>query len=94
MLSKQCRGPTTHVTFRIPLPLTATHVTLVGEFNGWNETATPLQRTPEGWSTTLELPRGRTFQYRYLADGRWLNDWAADHYVPNELGGDDSVVRT
>ena len=30
---------------------------------------------------------------RYLLDGqRWDNDWAADAYVRNDFGGDDSVV--
>lgn len=23
---------------------------------------------------------------------RWENDWAADAYLPNDLGGDDSVI--
>ena len=95
MLQKRPSGPAVRVTFRIPALLKAHTITLVGEFNNWNETATPLAQTPEGWATTLELPANREFEYRYLADGRtWLNDWSADRYVPNELGGDNSVVRT
>jgi len=32
--------------------------------------------------------------FRYLVDGeRWENDWAADAYVPNPFGGEDSVVE-
>jgi hypothetical protein len=41
----------------------------------------------------IELPAGRTYQYRYLVDGdRWENDWQADAYAPNDYGGDDSVI--
>ncbi len=95
MLRKQKLGATTTVTFSIPAIIKASTVTVVGEFNGWNETATPLNKTTDGWTITLDLPRGREYQYRYLADGHvWMNDWNADYYVPNALGGDDSVVRT
>lgn len=95
MLNKRIDGSQTRVTFRIPAPLKAQTITLVGEFNDWSQTATPLTLTPEGWITTLDLPRGHEYQYRYLADGQtWLNDWSADSYVPNELGGDNSVVKT
>lgn len=95
MLQKHTHGPTTAVTFRIPAPLKAKRITLVGEFNNWSETATPLNPSADGWSITLELPQGHEYEYRYLADGaNWLNDWDADRYVPNELGGANSVVRT
>jgi hypothetical protein len=42
---------------------------------------------------TVDLAAGRAYRFRYLLDGqRWDNDWAADAYVPNSFGGDDSVV--
>ena len=45
------------------------------------------------FQATLELPAGRRWRFRYLLDGqRWENDWAADDYLPNVHGGDDSVV--
>jgi hypothetical protein len=46
-----------------------------------------------GFSVTVELEVGRAYRFRYLLDGvRWENDWAADAYVPNSYGEDDSVV--
>ncbi len=46
-----------------------------------------------GFSLTVDLDAGRIYRFRYLLDGqRWDNDWAADAYVPNSFGGDDSVV--
>ena len=42
----------------------------------------------------MELAAGRRWRFRYLLDGaRWENDWAADDYVANEFGGEDSVVE-
>ena len=67
---------------------------LVGDFNDWSRTAHPLRREGEWFSTELELEPDRTYRYRYLLDGdRWENDWAADGYLPNEHGTDDSVAE-
>jgi len=46
------------------------------------------------FALTLSLKVGRAFRFRYLLDdGRWENDPAADAYVPNPFGGEDSVVQ-
>ncbi len=84
------------VTFGMPAIEGCQQLCLVGDFNDWKETATPMQQAADGtWSVTLELSPGREYQYRYLADGQaWHNDWAADAYVPNPYGSDDSIVVT
>jgi hypothetical protein len=57
--------------------------------------ATPLRLGDHGWSVSLELEAEKAYQYRYLVNGNdWYNDWRADSYVPNEYGGDNSVVVT
>jgi 1,4-alpha-glucan branching enzyme len=67
----------------------------VGDFNGWDTSATPLRLGDHGWSVSLELEAEKAYQYRYLVNGNdWYNDWRADSYVPNEYGGDNSVVVT
>ena len=68
---------------------------LVGEFNEWNETATPMTKADDGsWSVALTLDSNRDYQYRYLADGYlWLNDWEADSYTRNNFGSDNSVLN-
>ncbi len=46
-----------------------------------------------GHEVTVELPAGASYRFRYLLDdSRWANDWAADDYVSNGYGSDDSVV--
>jgi hypothetical protein len=47
------------------------------------------------FSVTLTLEGGRSYRFRYLVDGhRWENDPAADGYIPNEYGSEDSVITT
>ncbi len=66
---------------------------LVGDFNEWDETATPLKKIKGVWKTTLQLEKDQEFQFRYLINGtKWHNDWEADRYVPNNVDGDNSVV--
>jgi 1,4-alpha-glucan branching enzyme len=85
---------TVRVTFELPAAVTAEHIALCGEFNDWSETASPMRLARNGrWHTMLPLQQGRSYRFRYLADGeRWINDWAADDYVANPFGGDDSVI--
>lgn len=84
------------VTFRLPKEAApeAAQVTLVGDFNQWNEEQTPMQKTKNGdFTVTLELACDQQYKFRYLIDNNhWENDWQADAYVPNCYGSDDSVV--
>jgi 1,4-alpha-glucan branching enzyme len=72
----------------------AKNVHLVGDFNGWDQNTTPMKRLKNGtFTATLALQPNKEYRFRYLVDrGRWENDWAADKYVPNDHGSDDSVV--
>jgi hypothetical protein len=52
------------------------------------------RRKDGSFSLTLSLPAGQQYRYRYLLNGdRWENDPAADGYVPNHYGSDDSLVK-
>ena len=83
------------VTFELSSALWAERVNLVGEFNDWDTTATPMvrSRSDANWKATLELPEGQSYRFRYLVDGKeWLNDWHADDHIENPYGSYDSVV--
>jgi 1,4-alpha-glucan branching enzyme len=95
MRKQSRRGGSCKVTFEFPAEIGATEVHLCGDFNDWSPTATPMKRRKDGsFSAAIVLDPGKRYRFRYLLeDGRWENDWAADDYVANEFGGEDSVVE-
>lgn len=83
------------VTFSIPAGWASKSVALVGDFNDWNEKSDKLEKKGDQWEVTMRLKPETTYRYRYLVDGeKWENDDAADQYVPNDFGSEDSVVIT
>jgi len=83
-----------HGTFNVDPQVGAQTAALCGEWNDWSADADVMHRDAEGgFSLTVDLDAGRAYRFRYLLDGqRGDNDWAADAYVANDFGGDDSVV--
>ena len=98
MLKKQHlkSKPICKVTFYTPAEIEAENVTLVGDFNDWDEQATPMEALKDGrFKVTLNLDADAEYQFRYLINGsEWHNDWEADQYEPNPFSGDNSVVIT
>lgn len=96
MLSKSYSktGQVCRTTFRLPAEVGAQEVALCGEFNDWDAEANPMKQLKDGsFSATVSLTTGQSYRYRFLLDGeRWENDWDAEAYLPNEFGGEDSVV--
>lgn len=88
---------TCKVTFELPdaAATGALSVHLVGDFNNWSETTTPMKRSASGnWSIVMTLQSGREYYFRYLIDGHfWENDWNADRYAQSPYSdADNSVV--
>lgn len=88
-------GRSCRVTFDLPPEAKANRVALCGEFNDWSNTATAMKLRKDGrFSITISLPVGQAYRFKYLLDEtRWENDWAADGYVPNSFGTEDSLVK-
>ncbi len=89
--------PVCKVTFNLlkEEAVSAETVNLVGDFNNWDTSATPMKKFKNGkFSVTLDLKTGREYQFRYLMDGeRWENDQNADKYIPiPDLNAENSVV--
>jgi 1,4-alpha-glucan branching enzyme len=81
--------------FYLPASFWADTIHLVGDFNNWETTATPLKLDDTCWNVTLELDADRAYEYRYLVNNTdWVNDWQADRFTSSESGGDNSVVVT
>jgi 1,4-alpha-glucan branching enzyme len=72
----------------------ASSILLVGDFNNWHISETPLKKAKTGtWSVSLDLETGKHHQFRYLIDGtNWENDPEADKFIPSGLGSENSVI--
>ena len=56
----------------------ASEVLVAGDFTRWQSGAIPMRRDANGWWVlSLELPAGE-HHFRYLADGVWYTDFAAN----------------
>ncbi|NNE42776.1 MAG: DUF3459 domain-containing protein, partial [Gemmatimonadetes bacterium] len=68
---------------------------LVGEFNGWDQAATPMT-DPDGdgmYECTVKLSPGK-YAYKFLVDGvNWLEDPNATDTVDDGYGGVNSLIN-
>ncbi|ADZ89766.1 isoamylase early set domain-containing protein [Marinomonas mediterranea] len=72
----------------------AKKVALVGDFNGWDDKATPMRKQKTGvFASTLNLDVDADYQFRYLVDGEiWMNDESADGYAQSPVSHDANCV--
>lgn len=95
MIEKQrkARSRKVKVRFSIPKEWMDRAVSVVGDFNDWDPTATPLRKKGGVRTVAVELEAGRTYRFRYLDElGRWHDDPAADDVAANDLGGFDCIL--
>lgn len=89
--------PVCKVTFRFTKEMVegAENVTLVGDFNNWDEKALEMKKLKSGeFTSLLELEKGKAYEFRYLVNGTdWFNDLDADRYVSNRFGAENCVVE-
>jgi 1,4-alpha-glucan branching enzyme len=79
------------VEFRFFRP-DASHVNVAGDFNGWKEQGMSMRPDGEGWWVAVaELPPGE-YRFRYLADGRWFTDFAANGVEASPAGWNGVLV--
>ena len=67
-------------------------IILTGDFVGWDEHQLKMNKTPDGWSCKINLPPGR-YEYKFIADGKWLHDPANDHKIKNEHDTYNSILE-
>lgn len=82
------------VTFSIPEQWAEKDVKLVGDFNDWDKESDSLEKKNKKWEITMRLKPENDYRFKYLIDGsKWENDDAADSYISNDFGSEDSVVE-
>ena len=70
----------------------AREVFLSGDFNNWSRKAHALKSDGNGrWRRTVMIPPGK-YEYKFLADGQWMQDPRNDQTCPNGFGTFNSVV--
>jgi hypothetical protein len=82
------------VRFDLMLPNAVQEVALVGDFNGWDEHATPMVRRRDdgAWSAKVPLSPGRHV-YAFVIDGRrWLVDPLAPQVPDGGYGPANAVI--
>ena len=64
----------------------AQHVSLAGDFNGWDTASHAMKKDSAGvWKRSVNLAPG-SYQYRFFVDGAWQNDPQSTNCVPNPFG--------
>lgn len=80
-----------HVVFRAP---TATHVSVVGDFNAWDTHSDAMSRDPVTglWSHTLALRPGRHVYAFVIDDSVWMRDPRSPEASDADFGRPGSVL--
>ncbi|MFD0862807.1 isoamylase early set domain-containing protein [Sungkyunkwania multivorans] len=86
--------PVCKVTFTVPAK-EANKVSVIGDFNDWNAEVSSLKKLKNGnFKGTLNVPANNSYEFKYLVDGAYWNDEAADRYQWNDYAGaENSVVE-
>jgi len=70
----------------------AREVSLVGDFNGWDPAAHPLEPDRDGWwQVEIQLLAG-SHQYAYLVDGKTMAPADAEALVDDGFGGKNGLI--
>jgi len=70
-------------------------VHLVGDFNDWSRTSTPMKALKNGdFKVIRDLEPGQNYEFRYLINNKvWYNEWEADEYILGHFGKDNCVIE-
>ncbi len=84
----------TEVTFEFARE-DVSNVAIAGDFNQWQPAPMKYVKKDNVFRTRIRLPKNQDFSFRYLLNEKeWENDYAADAYIPNPYGTENSVVST
>ena len=84
--------PICKVTFTVPAK-DAEKVAVVGDFNNWNPKGSMLKKLKNGtFKGTFDLPKEKTFEFKYIVDGDFINETEADRYQWSDFAGSENAV--
>lgn len=85
-------GDTGNVVFKLYGFVDAKEVILTGTFNNWDEHKLKMQKVSYGWELHLSLKPGE-YEYKFIADGKWLDDPANPKRRENQYDTYNSIVQ-
>lgn len=84
--------PVCKVTFSLEAK-EANVATVVGDFNNWNPENGVLSKLKNGtFKGIFDLPTENSFEFKYIVDGTYVNEPAADSFRWNEFAGAENSV--
>ncbi|MFL9831313.1 isoamylase early set domain-containing protein [Flavobacterium sp. ARAG 55.4] len=84
--------PVCKVTFSIEAK-EAAEVSVVGDFNNWNPEAGTLSKLKNGtFKGVFDLNKDTAYEFKYLVDGKYINESEADSFKWNEFAGAENSV--
>lgn len=68
-------------------------VSVVGDFNEWDKTSTPLKKLKSGtFKGVVSLESGKSYEFKYLIDGEFVNDENPDSLKWNTFANAENGV--
>ena len=68
-------------------------VSVAGSFNNWDVRDLLAKKDTKGnWSAKVSLKPGR-YEYKFFADGSWVNDPSCKNCVPNSFGTQNCILE-
>jgi len=84
--------PICKVTFSVPAK-NAKKVVVAGDFNKWDTKKPQLRKLKNGtFKGTIDLEKDKSYQFKYIIDGTYLNEEQADGYVWNDFAGTENSL--
>ena len=81
------------VTFTFAAPEGTEQLAVLGDFNNWDGTATPMTHAETHWTAAVTLDMGGEFQFRYFDGKKWFDDETPDGFVVNAHGTRNGLLK-
>lgn len=84
--------PVCKVTFSVEAKEAAT-AAVIGDFNNWDPKEGELNKLKNGtFKATFDVAKDNSYEFKYVIDGAFVNDDAADSYKWNDFAGAENSV--
>jgi 1,4-alpha-glucan branching enzyme len=67
-------------------------VTVVGDFDGWGKSGLPMSPVGDGWWMAQVRFDAGEYRFRYVADGTWFSDYAAQGLEMTKTGFNSILI--